>query len=91
MSVESRMDEFTKVSDKKNAQDVSGRMSEFEPVDKSQKYSSKDKASTLPYGIKCTRPCPECGEFMEIQEIKEKEAIYYCKTCGKIQSVLIEK
>ena len=91
MSVESRMDEFEKVSDKKTAQDVSRRMQEFEQVDKSQKYPSKDKSGTLPYGIKRLRPCPECGETMEIHEIKEDEAVYHCKSCGNKLTLAIEK
>ena len=91
MSVETRMDEFEKVSDKKDIHDVSSRMAEFEQVDKGSKHSSKDKFGTLPYGIKRVRPCLECGEFMEIQEIKEKEAIYYCKHCDKTISITTVK
>lgn len=89
MSVESRMDEFEKVSDKQKAHDVSGRMAEFEQVDKTQKHTDKDKNSTLPYGIKRLRPCPECGEFMEIQEIRENKATYYCQGCKKTIDILI--
>lgn len=89
MSVESRMDEFAKVSDKNMAQDVSGRMAEFEQVDKTQKYPSKDKVGALPYGIKPLRPCTECGEVMELQEIKGESAIYYCKSCDKQVSVAV--
>lgn len=91
MSVESRMGEFEKVSDKENNQDVSKRMDEFEQVDRTQKKFSKDKFGILPYGMKKIRPCPNCGEIMEIEEIKEKEAIYYCKACNLTKSILIEK
>ena len=66
MSVESRMGEFEKVSDKENTQDVSKRMDEFEQVDRTQKKFSKDKFGILPYGMKKIRPCPNCGEIMEI-------------------------
>ncbi|MBE6024865.1 MAG: hypothetical protein E7231_17075 [Cellulosilyticum sp.] len=91
MSVESRMDEFEKVSDKKNTHDVSGRMEEFEQVDKRNKYIDKDKTGVLPYGIKRLKSCPVCGEFMEIQEIKEKDALYYCKGCQKVVTFSVEK
>ncbi len=83
MSVESRMDEFLKVADKQNIRDVSGRMSEFEQVEKVTQYPSKDRFGTLPYGIKKVKSCPDCGEFIEIQEIKDNTAIYFCEACGK--------
>lgn len=91
MNVESRMDEFSKVSHKQNLQDVSDRMEEFEPIEKVSKYSSKDKYGTLPYGIKPIKCCPECGEFMDIHEIKDNQAIYYCMGCSKTISIVTEK
>lgn len=87
MNVESRMAEFEKVSDKQNPQDVSERMKEFEQVDKEIKCPVKNKEAALPYGIKRIRICDTCGEFMEIQEIKEKQAIYYCPNCDKTVTI----
>lgn len=81
MSIETRMDEFEKVSNKEQPQDVSNRMAEFEAVDKYQKKLSKEKYSTLPYGIKRYKTCPQCDEIMEIHEIKGANVIYKCKTC----------
>lgn len=81
MNVESRMDEFEKVSHKATKQDIKERMGEFDPVDKVQKQLTKEKSSTLPYGLKRYKTCPHCGEFMEIHELKETEAIYICKSC----------
>lgn len=83
MSIESRMDEFERVSNKKIATDVTGRMEEFEPVDKDQKLPAKEKISTLPYGVKRLKACLTCGEMMEIREFKEDEVIYICKSCGQ--------
>lgn len=83
MSIESRMDEFERVSNKKVVTDVTGRMGEFEPVDKNQKLPTKEKTSTLPYGVKRLKTCVVCGEMMEIREFKEHEVIYICKSCGQ--------
>lgn len=91
MSIESRMDEFERVSNKKLVQDVPKCMDEFEPVDKTPILPIKEKNSTLPYGIKRFKTCPSCGEFMEIHELKDGEAIYQCRTCDKNVSVLINK
>ena len=89
MSVESRMDEFKKVSNNKVMQDVSGRMEGFEKTKKLKKDNLKDKFGALPYGIKGVKPCPQCGEFMEIEEIKEKKAIYLCKNCHQSFEVIL--
>ena len=83
MSIESRMDEFERVSNKKIATDVTGRMEEFEPVDKDQKLPAKEKIITLPYGVKRLKACLTCGEMMEIREFKEDEVVYICKSCGQ--------
>lgn len=88
MNVDSRMDEFEKIEHKIKNQDVKGRMEEFKNVDKMQKQDFKDKAtSTLPHGVKRYRTCEECGDSMEIEELKEAEAIYYCKTCKQKVSI----
>ncbi len=83
MSIESRMDEFEKVSNKKLMTDISGRMEEFEPVDKDKNLPTKEKTSTLPYGVKRFKSCALCGEIMEIHEFKEEEVSYICKSCGQ--------
>lgn len=83
MSIESRMDEFTKVSEKGAKEDVRVRMDEFEPVPEHQKFSTKEKNSALPFGFKRFKTCPTCNEFMEIQEVKGHEAIYKCEVCNK--------
>lgn len=91
MSIDSRMDEFKKVAHKVKDQDVKGRMEEFKIVDKAQKEDIKEKAtSTLPHGLKRYRNCLECGEIMEIEELKETEAIYYCKSCNQKISVKVK-
>ena len=46
MNVESRMDEFEKVSHKATNQDVEGRMDEFKTADKTQKHLIKEKSSS---------------------------------------------
>lgn len=91
MSIESRMDEFEKVSHKTTEQDVKERMEEFDPVDKVQKKLTKEKTSTLPYGLKRYKTCPHCGEFMEIHELKETEATYLCKNCKQRTTVKIKE
>lgn len=83
MSIESRMDEFERVSNKKKVTDVTGRMEEFDSVDKDQKLPTKEKTSTLPHGVKRLKACSACGEMMEIREFKEYEVIYICKSCGQ--------
>lgn len=90
MNVESRMDEFEKVANKEEAHDVSELMAEFEKVNKAHAEGSKDKQGTLPFGIKSRKPCPECGDFMEIKEIKEDKALYYCKTCRETVVISVE-
>lgn len=91
MNVESRMDEFEKVSHKATNQDVEGRMDEFKTADKTQKHLIKEKSSsTLPYGLKRYKTCPNCGEFMEIDELKETEAIYSCKSCKQKMNIKIK-
>lgn len=91
MSIESRMDEFERVSNKKLIQDVPECMDEFESVDKGHILPIKEKTSTLPYGVKRFKTCPSCGEFMEIHELKGEEAIYHCHTCDKHISILINE
>lgn len=91
MSVESRMEGFEKVANKEEAHDVSKLMDEFQEVYKAHKTASKDKLAALPFGIKSVRLCPECGEFMEIKEIMEGKAIYYCKGCREDISIIVEK
>jgi len=83
MSIESRMDEFEKVSSKKLATDISERMEEFEPIEKDKNLPTKGKTSTLPYGVKRFKTCVMCGEIMEIHEFKEQEVVYTCKSCGQ--------
>ena len=83
MSIESRMDEFEKVAHKKSVTNVEGRMEEFETVTKEKKLSSKEKISTLPYGVKRFKACTACEEMMEICEFKEHEVVYICKSCGQ--------
>lgn len=84
MNIDSRMDEFEKVQHKSKNQDIEGRMEEFKSVDKMQKEDFKDRStSTLPHGVKRYRTCRECGDTMEIEELKDTEALYYCKTCKK--------
>lgn len=83
MSIESRMDEFEKISHKKGVTDVEGRMEEFETIEKEKKLPTKEKISTLPYGMKRFKVCTACDEMMEISEFKEHEVIYICKSCGQ--------
>lgn len=83
MSIESRMDEFERVSNKKVMTDIAGRMEEFETVDKTKNLPTKEKTSTLPYGVKRFKTCAACGEVMEIHEFKEQEVVYTCKSCGQ--------
>ncbi len=90
MSVESRMDEFERVSNKQIKSDIKGRMEDFKEVDKSQTHTGKEKSSTLPYGLKRFRSCPHCDEFMEIHEVKDKQAIYHCPNCNRRISIDIE-
>lgn len=87
MSIEARMEEFEKVSDKEQIQDVSSRMAEFKTVDKQQKRLSEEKYSTLPYGIKRYKTCPQCDEIMEIYEIKGSHTIYKCKSCHQYTAI----
>ena len=79
MNVESRMDEFEKVSHKTTKQDVKERMGEFDPVDKVQKQLTKEKSSTLPYSLKRYKTCPHCGEFME----KKQKRLIFAKAVNK--------
>lgn len=90
MKVEMRMDEFQKVANKEPAHDVSELMDEFEKVNKTHVQGVKDKEATLPLGIKSRKPCPECGGIMEIKEIKENKASYYCKVCKETVAVSVE-
>lgn len=90
MNVESRMAGFEKVANKEGAHDVSGLMDEFQKVNKIHVEGSKDKEGTLPFGIKTRKPCAECGGFMEIKEIKENKASYYCKTCKETVVISVE-
>ena len=83
MKIESRMDEFEKIADKKPVEDVKKRMAEFEQVDRTISSASSDKESTLPFGLKRYKTCPYCGEIMEIHEISSQKAVYRCKTCHK--------
>ena len=87
MSIEKRMQDFEKVSEKQTAsEDVSKRMDEFDKVAES-KQASGDKTGALPYGLKRFRPCPHCGEFMEIQEYITGGASYLCKACKQVSEV----
>ena len=89
MSIESRMEEFEKVSHKKEAADVKERMEEFETIDKDKKTQDKEKESTLPYGVKRFKVCTACDEMMEISEFKAHEVIYICKACGQKMTLTI--
>lgn len=85
------MQEFEKVSDKRlTSEDVSKRMEEFDKVPSNFSGHAHDKTGTLPYGLKRYRPCPSCGEFMEIQEYISDGANYLCKSCGKTLQVKID-
>lgn len=90
MNIEKRMAEFEKVANKESSNDVKGRMSDFQKVEKCKQNKDTDKASTLPFGIKRYRTCPICDEMMEIDEIKKNGVIYYCKTCNKYINMDIE-
>lgn len=91
MNIDRRMDEFEKVEHKVKEQDVKGRMEEFKTVDKMAKVENKEKStSTLPHGAKRYKTCLECGDMMEIDELKEDEAIYLCKTCKRKVSVKVK-
>ena len=83
MSIESRMDEFEKVSHNKEKKDIKKRMDEFEEVAKHQGSSSKEKSASLPYGLKRYNTCPYCGEFMEIDEVQGRVGTYKCTKCKK--------
>ena len=83
MSIESRMDEFEKVSHKEEKKDVKQRMDEFEEVANKQGSSSKEKSASLPYGLKRYNTCPYCGEFMEIDEVQGRKGAYKCLSCKK--------
>ena len=87
MNIESRMDEFKKVADKKmvHEEQIRLRMNEFEEVPRKIKFSkdSKEKESELPYGLKRYILCPNCEEIIEIHDMKEKEAIYRCHHCNQ--------
>ncbi|WP_069999671.1 hypothetical protein [Cellulosilyticum sp. I15G10I2] len=88
MSIEKRMQDFEKVSEKNlTSEDVSKRMAEFDKVASETKHHSNDKTGSLPYGLKRYRPCPQCGEFMEIQEFAADAATYLCSTCHKATQV----
>ncbi len=88
MSIEKRMQDFEKVSEKHlDAEDVSKRMEGFEKVPADTKHISHDKTGSLPYGLKRFRPCPYCGEFMEIQEFIADGATYLCGSCHKVSKV----
>jgi formamidopyrimidine-DNA glycosylase len=81
------MEEFEKIAEKQvTPKEVSERMAEFDKVAGASKRTGGDKTGTLPYGLKRYSPCPRCGEFMEIQEVKET-AVYLCKGCNKISTV----
>lgn len=70
---------------------VEFRMDEFEKVfQKDKNRDSKEKSSTLPYGVKRFKTCPYCNEIMEIDQLKEKEVIYYCKSCAKKHTLVID-
>ena len=77
--------------DRRKKMSIESRMDEFEPVDKGHTLPTKEKTSTLPYGVKRFKTCPSCGEFMEIHELKGEEAIYHCHTCDKNISILINE
>jgi len=84
MKIEDRMGDFEKVADKvlaKDDKEVKERMTDFEAVTKGKEHDKGD--STLPFGLKRYKTCPECGEFMEIHKIEEGKAIYRCKNCEK--------
>ncbi|MDF2612335.1 MAG: hypothetical protein K0S71_121 [Clostridia bacterium] len=91
MSIEKRMQDFEKVSEKQfAAEDVSKRMEEFDKVTADKKRLSNDKTGALPYGLKRYRPCPHCGEFMEIQEVMADGANYLCSSCHKVSKIKLE-
>lgn len=88
MSIEKRMQDFEKVSQKQStAEDVDSRMEEFEKVIGDTKHVSSEKTGSLPYGLKRYRPCPYCGEFMEIQEVTKNGGTYLCNACNKVSRV----
>lgn len=88
MSIEKRMQEFEKVSQKpESVEDVTKRMEEFEKVPGAVKQGTHEKTGTLPFGLKRFRPCPHCSEFMEIYEVKKDGADYFCKNCSKVVNV----
>lgn len=90
MSIEKRMQEFEKVSDKQlTTEDVTKRMEEFNKVLEDTKNTSHDKTGSLPYGLKRFRPCPYCGEFMEIQEVTADGGVYQCSSCSKTSKIEI--
>jgi len=88
MSIEKRMQDFEKISEKQQGvEDVPKRMEEFDKVTADKKRLSNDKTGSLPYGLKRYRPCPHCGEFMEIQEVMKDGATYLCNACCKVSKV----
>ncbi len=91
MSIEKRMQDFEKVSEKNGAsENVSKRMAEFNKVIGETKHHSSDKTGLLPFGLKRNRPCPHCGEFMEIQEVTADDATYLCGSCHKVSKVKLD-
>ena len=89
MSIESRMEEFEKVSHKKEVTNVKERMEGFETIDKDKKIETKEKVSTLPYGVKRFKVCTACDEMMEISEFKTHEVVYICKACGQKMTLTV--
>jgi hypothetical protein len=88
MSIEKRMQDFEKISEKQlTTEDVSKRMEEFDKVQEDTKRVSREKTGSLPYGLKRYSPCPYCGEFMEIQEVNDKDAAYLCDYCHKTSKI----
>lgn len=91
MSIEKRMQDFQKVSDKNFApEDVSKRMEDFDKVKESVQPQKEDKTGNLPYGFKRYRPCPKCSEIMEIQELIADKATYVCGSCHEIFKLTID-
>lgn len=90
MSIEKRMQDFEKVSQKQEGvEDVPKRMAEFDKVPGASKQVSHEKTGSLPFGLKRYRPCPYCGEFMEIQEVIKDEATYLCDACNKVSKIKV--